>query len=562
MELDELPSYVAYLPLRDGHAIPVVDLSPESISACVKAAHRNPSAKLKHTTGLGAVAHALGFKGGFAGYRKAYPELQEFMERNGLYERRELITCKDAFAPIHLGRQQVAERFFASGRPLPLRLFTGWDFDWAAWEGPDQEHKEAFDLEFRRKSYNGLYVEAASWDVDLVAHLLGDALVEPADLEELPVQLYFANGDLGERSQAKVRAIRSMYRAFRERFLEPGRRGWVEVLPYNKHLVFLRGHGGAYDFVFREARGGLPPVPPFSKHLTLLQTPKAYLLQKSFSTFEYGRTGAWREREQHEAEVAFYKGGGTVKTYPGSKEILERYLSKTSRALTGPRQAEGFTTVQLEGDRHLLVSDPVTIGEFRRFLDETDWLRFRRRFQSDENIWEPANQDSAYLPVTVTYYDALAYAAWVERKRELPVRLPTIEEYRAIHPARKKRPDTEDAEDPRSNRFTHGHVRWLSSTADGTNEVAWRDVEAGFEPSLPRAVVQGIRFYLSASFGEWLHENHADGEVGAAAAVSTYDLSPIHGVPGRSLERDFMPAASWGRYRSCKIGFRLCFIGA
>jgi hypothetical protein len=577
VNVEKLPSYVAYLPLRDGHAIPVVDLSPESLKASVKTAHRNPTAKLRHTTALGAVVHALGFKGAFPGYLKAYPDLQAFMARNDLRVRRDLIRCTDGFAPIHLHRQQVAERLFASEYPLPRRLFTGWDFDWAAWEGPHQKYQHAFDAEFGSYPYKHGDSASGSGDVHMVANLLGDALVDPGDPKNLVVQLYFTNDYPAERSRAEVQGIRRMYQAFRERFLNPATNGWVEVLPYNKHLVFLRGNGGAYDFVFRNARDTRPPAPPYSGCLTPHETPVAYLLQKSFETFEYARPGVWREREWHDAEVTFYARGGTIQTYPGVTEILKRYLHGNEKGhgheQLGPQQAEGFTPVRLTDGRLLLVSDPIRIDEFRRFLDETGWLRHRRRFQEDENPLEPANLDPEHLPVTVTYYDALAYTAWVERKRKLPVRLPTIAEYRELHPARKKQPDDEDGLDPRSNRFRHGHVHWLVPTAKGMvtlppehsrpylPSAQWQQVEARFAPGLPKAIVRGIQFYLSPSFGEWLHENHAQTKNGSAAAVSTYDLSPIHGLPGSPLERDFMPARSWGKYRHCKIGFRLCFVG-
>ena len=121
----------AYLPLEKFHIIPINGLSPDEIKASVSDVSRDRE-KIKHLTLLNACAKALGVKEGFAGYKSEYAsKLKPFMEKH------QLITHADLVSPRHDGHyssifrlnyQDISERLFFSQKPIPKKLFTGYNF--------------------------------------------------------------------------------------------------------------------------------------------------------------------------------------------------------------------------------------------------------------------------------------------------------------------------------------------------------------------------------------------------------------------------------------------------
>ncbi|MBC7953117.1 MAG: hypothetical protein H7Z12_15025 [Rhodospirillaceae bacterium] len=51
------------------------------------------------------------------------------MARNGLLERRDVLSVPDWQPAIRLSLRQVADRIFASGKPIPKRIFVGHGVD-------------------------------------------------------------------------------------------------------------------------------------------------------------------------------------------------------------------------------------------------------------------------------------------------------------------------------------------------------------------------------------------------------------------------------------------------
>ncbi|MGH1392325.1 MAG: hypothetical protein ACRAUZ_19560, partial [Aeromonas jandaei] len=75
---------LGYLPLRDGHAIPLRGISPADIKEGAKSRVLHPDADpLKHRQTLNAIVDRLGFAGDFGTYQnKGWPEFQAFLKKH------------------------------------------------------------------------------------------------------------------------------------------------------------------------------------------------------------------------------------------------------------------------------------------------------------------------------------------------------------------------------------------------------------------------------------------------------------------------------------------------
>ena len=209
---------------------------------------------------------------------------------------------------------------------------------------------------------------------------------------------------------------------------------------------------------------------------------------------------------------------------------------------------KNFKKVKIK-EKILYISNLISIKEFKVFLKDSDY--FSRRDKRGDN-WKPVNQEDQCLPVCVNWYDANAYIALLESKLGRPFRLLKINEYVNIHPGAKpvKRRDG-----ILSFEFPDG------KKADVYNkyydEDIWQSIKMRFNKDKLSFVKNsdGLEFLISSSFGEWLFEYGGHG----AAAINTNDLKSIRGL-GTPVERDFFPAYSVGKYKKCKLGFRVCYL--
>ena len=333
--------------------------------------------------------------------------------------------------------------------------------------------------------------------------------------------------------------------------------GWAKVLPFNDNLIFLKGEHGEYDFVFRNLRNDKSPLPAFSKGLSIGDVPDSFWQNDLFPFKYYYSEDQWDRMLRHEAEIKYYDDGGQRTDYPGLDEVLKNYLQwprNASKALRNDSTLSGFRPVNtLDGNRLHVQVNPVTIGEFKRFMNDSDYGYNQRRYSDLECPWEPANLDSPGLPACVTYYDALAYANWLGKRHNIPFRLLRIEEYKEIHPY------SEIAGDKDVQKENSGiDFRLPDGTSVNVFErmpsETWTQVEAHFKEELHwRTGSDDVQFLMSRDCGEWLFEHRGTD----AAAIRTKNLRGIRG--GHNVIRDFHPMASWGKYKGCKIGFRLCF---
>lgn len=556
--------YAGWLLLDDDHAVPITGLEPDALKQAAEGAVLNSERKIAHQTKLNAIVGRLGFRGGFAGYKSEWPALQAFMRQQGMTRR--FCSFEHGLGFAHRPspgpcwwptREEVAERIFHSGRPRPERLFVGHGFDWAVFDwfdkspsvGPAPGESER---DYRARRLFQTYTEGG-------LHYLHDLLVQPQLDERVIICRYYNNEYCREDRERDHQAALAGVADFRAR-IDASSAGWARVAPYNDRLVFLVLDDGRYDFVFSDLRESPPPVRPFVGNLEMQDVPGFVLTGDAlWAHWLYFRRGRWLDRDTHESEERFYARGGTIETYPGSSEILrdlyrERGSFQPPTVVVTREQLPAFRRVTLPDGRGLFVADPVTIAELRTFLAETGYGD--RRVEQIDRI-EPPNCDAPHLPAAVNYYDALAYTAWLERKTRRALRLLRIDEYVALHPGAAPVPPLEE----RGMRwpvwkFKTGCLEFL--LPDGRVRESFgfidKDETVRFKDNLPWvASRQGLRFLVSLGFGEWLFE-HWETE---AAAICTATLLGVHDHD--PVARDSFPSSSWGKYRCCKIGFRLCY---
>ena len=548
---DERPR--GYLPLERRRTAPIFALDPDALQRSARhsfglAADEPPPAAL-----LDAIVHALGFSGDFHGYlRRGFPTLADFLREHGLH------TPADLFRPQALAtREALAGRFFCAGRPLPRRVFLGtdgFDADIFAPICEERQHparvralgpvalREAVMSDVSALRYFA-YLELRRtncWMNDL--NVLGDILLDPRTGEG-PVPILYFNPSVSADERRTDRADAILALEWTRRALDTFEVGWLEVLPFNRDLIVLRGRDGRYDFVVRDLRDAPPPGPPFADHGDPRDLPDSVCVEHRHRRDDWFARGRWRAREAHEAETYFYARGHSSRDYSHDK-VLTDYLRATGK-LPAPGSIvrplgtcpPGFCELRIAG-RAVFVSDLVTVGEYSAFAARTGY--FERRRGADP--WLSVNDEPPVMPVAGHWFDALAYLAELERNLGAHARLPTIDEYLHLHPGPPAQAEPEG--DANGVDLIESRPGWIAG--------------ARFRPGLVwRAGAGGLRFACGLRFGEWLGE-HAGA---CAAAIGTWDLTAIYS-PGDSVRRGYFPADNLGLYKCCKIGFRVCIDAA
>lgn len=561
------------IPHKTFLTIPIEDLDPDSLKQSAKIAKKEYcNGNVKHTTIMNQAVKALGFKGGITGYKKeGYIELSNFLRKNYLVRRTDLISTDDNDFRFSLGRREIADRLFL-GDNRPHKIFTGYNVNWREYDGlrfssyrdPDDylkhysksEEDLVNDSEFRK---HFLRVTCSN-NILGWCHLLDDTLVQPRQSTNILIKLYtpetIKSSDYNTVSEETKRQ-RTFNKLFRHE-IDTIKSGWVDVITFNDNLIFLRGEDGQYDFVFQNLRDSEPPERTFSMGLINDDVPMSFERSSQFPFRYYYMSGQWDSKRRHEAEKYFYRSYGFKEAYPGINEILQdqyQWNRSTPKASSSVKIPANFQEVATpEGNILYVQNKPVTIGEFVSFMNDSDYGYLNRRFSDIECPWEPANRDHQELPACATYYDALAYTRWVENKYGIPLRLLTIKEYKMIHPRLEEGGWAEhrDAEPGIEFNLPDGSV--VDVFAHNIPSEKWKHVEAYYTEAYDWQISkEGVQFFVSHDFAEWLFEN--DGKRNAAAIRTT----TLTGVRQENIRNGFHPMASWGKYKHCKIGFRVCF---
>lgn len=443
-----------YVLLRDGHAIPLHGISPDDIRAGAKHRIPNPASEpIKHRQCLTAVVNRLGFSGDFGTFLdRGWPQFRRFLAQNGCTHRAGLFPvdhggCTDLYFGKHLGPRprQLADRIFNDDSAIPKRVFLGYGVNWRAWDHGDgfTAPSDAIasigidpDTASRRAQalFAGRHDLAGQWG------FLDDKLVD-GPLETIVDKSYWPRGSGAEERRRNLEKLTVAVRAFRAVF-DGQPDGWVDVLPYNKRLVVLRAHDGAWDVLWRDYRESEPPLPTHvssATELEVMDLPSRLMGEGERQRALFLRQDVWEEKEEHEAEQAFYDRGGSMadRRMTSGAEVLSVWLRERGK-LAAPKfiarnsaLPPGFRLVTLSA-RRLAVSEMISVAAFRSMLVDSGYGE--RRCEGGE-AWERANEGAAdAMPVGASWLDAQAFCAWKERELGVMLRLPTREELRALRP--------------------------------------------------------------------------------------------------------------------------------
>ena len=382
------------------HLAPIDDICPEAVKRAAELActHYQGDENLKHVTALNHIAKTLGFCGGFGRYKAEYEEkLSGFMQEHGLVERKDVLPSELPDQFIRLTHRQIADRLFVSGRPRPKRIFVGIDtFDLlravAATDGlkvsedssGNYDEIEATKIServpparyylFSRSAH--LNVFEANW---YFRNLIGDQLCDFRGKVN-DVQITALCYCMDKETEAKTKDAGSLL----QKIIPFCPAGWVEVIPYNDKLVFLKASDGGYDFVFRNLRDTEFKQNSHAPYLRYQDISTKIDDSGKFDTWLYFEYKDWLEADRHAAENEFYANGGTTRSYPGENEILKKYLIRTGRytpKCVRYSLCPGFSRAALP-DRDLCFSNLVTVREFKKFLQENPrYVKHRNALQ-------------------------------------------------------------------------------------------------------------------------------------------------------------------------------------
>jgi hypothetical protein len=214
-------------------------------------------------------------------------------------------------------------------------------------------------------------------------------------------------------------------------------------------------------------------------------------------------------------------------------------------------------------DKNISVSNLVSISDFKEFINETDYLKYRKGTES----WENANLDEdKSLPASVSWHDANAYLAWYEKKYSIPVRLLKSNEYLDI-----RKEDFEkcslvrECYYPKTNLISEDFKERLLSPkllVEEPNERIENEIDIQqylkfkFPSNIEWCNYKGLKVLVCGSFGEWMAEHK---NFNVAMAINTKRLTSARSYMPLNRKYDYFPANSQGNYKRIKIGFRICY---
>jgi len=565
-----------YLPTEKAHIIPILGLSPELLKESAKKSICDLE-KIKHNTLLNLISKALGFSGGFAGFKEEYEsKLLLFLETNGFNHQKKLLIKNEfsRFFNSDINPRTLSDRLFQSSLPIPNRIFYGNNFDFSksspkefynllpytksfSPSKPDKLKDEIFNnFIMRHKDIATLLVQLNCIAYGL--NYLGDQFIEYNNMS-LNIVLKLYHRDLQDKEYIYIKDLAEKQIICLRSIIEPLKECWLTVIPYNENLIFLKDIDGNYDFLFRGLRDKPfihNPISEYTKNQFLPKSNDAYHHKR----WLYYKYDGWLDNDQHQAELNHYKQDIH---YSNFDNIAKDYFIKNSLYVPPAKpfkQADGFHEIFIN-DMTYCISDLITIKDFFAFAEENpDYFALRNNNNSDK--LETVNSDDENLPASVTWFDANAYARWFSDKNGIPVRLLSNDEYISIAPP---------VPDNQENTFKiPGSKYYYWCRPDGSRlecehppYMHEQDFQALYLKYKTDAMVwkqssSGVKFLISPRFGEWLNDDAISRE---APAISTYDHGALT-LPSARADRCKFSASSTGKYKSMKIGFRLCYLSS
>lgn len=564
----------SYLPLQKFHILPIYGISPELIKKSVKDCSRDRE-KISHCTLLNACSKALGFTGGFAGFQEDYlSNLKPFMEKHRLLY---LVDLTKQKYPVNdmcmtrslaLKKQDISERIFFSGKEIPKRIFTGFNFRYDMhlangfrignpWGTPYSNMGicEAIDEALKNPSVKidchdgtirniadvviGKYLDKVLFSY---FNLIGDQLVQPR-LDKYEIQCYYPQSYQGD-----IKNDLALHEKFLDFFIsriEFLDKGWVDVIPYNDNLVFLKGENGEYDFLYKNQRDELFDHKIYSPFLKRSEIPY-FDDEYHFKRWLYFEYQGFRRKISHLAEIDFYKDGGSPQNYPPKEfDLIKKYLIKKEIYLPPQKKKNeklnGFSKIKISDCKSIMISNLITINDWNEFCKENqDYIKHRKGMDDLKSI----NTDSNDMPVSLTFYDVLKYIHWFNKKNNTNVRLLTFDEYKVTSPF----------EQMERNEWKNTDIEFLYDGKISTEHPPYMDEEKfqniimRFSKDIKTIVHDQINFIESDRFAEWILEK---------ACVRSKTLTSFYG--DKAVIRATPPLDCSGKDKYTKIGFRLCY---
>lgn len=395
---------------------------------------------------------------------------------------------------------------------------------------------------FANRSMLDIVVGSFMKDLGLSFNLLGDSLVKPVQHTN-EVELYLGNTDIEALNEEKDLVI-TQFELFRER-IEQSEDGWIDVIPFNDNLIFLRGGNGQYDFVFKNQRNKIFEHQVFGQSLKRADIPSC-VSDYQFRRWYYFECQGWRQMDAHCAENYFYEKGNRTSSYPGRSAVIQNYYESRGcfipKKLQSDEKLNNFKEVKL-GGKSLMISQLISIGDLKRFaVLRSDYMEYR----VGDDLSSVNNEEDLTLPASVTWFDAIAYLNWLEEHTKVPVRLLTVNEYELLREeeniSKKRNPIVLDL------KFINTDGRVFSQHPPYMSESEFQALTLKFGNLEKHIGISGLEFMRSNCFAEWLMEE---------TCIRSGNLKSFYNDD--LIIRSRPPRNSTGKYKGVKIGFRVCY---
>ncbi len=592
----------SFLVFDDYHFAELKDLSPSSIKLAAKNVsdnskkHTNENRKkLKITTAQNWIARTLGVKGGFSSYSKIYEdEILPFMAKHNLVNRSDLFTLRRegySMPSIRISPQKISERIFFNRGQIPSKIFTGYDFPFentfsdgyylvsGKKSVEEQEYLNSFGIkerglsivknaidedlliaqkyrdtilnklpnQYKNRKVIDVIIGKYIFDLSAGFNLIGDLLVEP-NITGVELQIYSPNGvdcelDIYQTTKA-CELFGDRIREFSE--------GWLEIIPFNDNLIFLKGANGEYDFVFKNMRDKSFVFNYREGALKLKDLPTC-INDYDYARWYYFNYQGQRELDEHHAEQLHYQSGGTASNYP-DYSLLEAFYTENETYTPKRHLNSASTPVANEfkavANTNIFVTDLVSIAEFEEFIKENpEYYKYRKESFSGEleerekkGLDRNNLDDDKGLPVACTWYDAMAYLNWKEKITGLSLRLFKKNEFDNI----RRKGTLLNTNSGKTDKFGFkvGPSREVDMDVKGPGAM---NTFVRFPNKFEWDVMEdNTKFIPLNFFAEWVMEK---------TCIRSGDLSSFYG------DNCFRgaPLDTTGAYNSTKIGFRLCY---